>query len=72
MKKLQYFFNILALILSHIMCIVTVYNYSAMLCAVEHAGASAPAGTALFTAIPFAAGFVLCGVLAYIFKRKTE
>ncbi len=62
MKKLQYLFTVLALVFSHIMCIVTAYNYSAMLCAIEHAGASAPANTAFFTAIPFAAGVVLSGV----------
>ena len=38
MKKLQYLFTALALILSHIMCIVTAYSYRSMLCAIEHAG----------------------------------
>lgn len=72
MKKLQYLFTILALVLSHIMCIVTAYNYSAMLCAIEHAGASAPASTALLTAIPYAAGILICGILAFIFRRKAK
>ena len=72
MKKLQYLFIILALVLSHIMCIVTAYNYSAMLCAIEHAGASAPADTALLWVIPFAASIILCGILAFIFRRKAK
>ena len=72
MKKLQYLFTTLALVLSHLMCIVTVYNYSTMLCAIEHAGASAPAQTALLWTIPFAVGIIVCGILAYIFRRKVK
>ena len=72
MKKLQYLFTTLALILSHLMCIVTAYNYSTMLCAIEHAGASAPAQTALLWAIPFATGIILCGILTAIFREKSK
>ena len=72
MKKLQYLFTILALVLSHIMCIVTAYNYSAMLCAIEHAGASAPVEVAFLTAIPYAIGIILCIVLAFISCKKAK
>lgn len=34
MKKLQYLFNALSLILSHLMCIFVAYNYHDILCIV--------------------------------------
>ena len=72
MKKLQYLFTILALVLSHIMCITVAYNYRDMLCGIEHSCYSAPAEVAFLTAIPYAAGILLCGILAYIFRKKAK
>jgi len=72
MKKLQYLFTTLALILSHLMCILTAYDYSAMLCAIEHAGTSAPASVVLLETIPFMAGIFICLGLAYFFRTKTK
>lgn len=72
MKKLQYLFIILALILSHVMCIVVAYNYRDMLCGIEHSCYSALAETAFLTAIPYAVGILICGILAYIFHKKAK
>ena len=72
MKKLQYLFTTLALILSHLMCITVAYNYRDMLCGIEHSGFSAPAEVALLGIIPFAIGILLCVVLAWVFSRKTN
>ncbi len=72
MKKLQYLFAILTLVLSHLMCFVVAWNYRDMLCGIAHNCYSAPAEMALLTAIPYAAGIVICGVLAYLCYRKAK
>ncbi len=72
MKKLSILFLILALILSHAMCIVVASNYTSMLCGIEHSGFSAPASTAFLYAIPFVIGIVISIVLAYVFSRKAN
>lgn len=72
MKKRKYLFSCLALVLSHLMCIIVAYDYAAMRCAIAHGGASAPQSIVFFTAVPFAAGIVLCGILAYVFHRKAK
>ena len=72
MKKLCYFFMVAALILSHIMCVVVAYNYRDMLCGIAHSSYSAPAEIAFLTAIPYAVGIMICGILAYIFRRKAK
>ena len=72
MKKLSILFTTLALILSHIMCIVVAYNYRDMLCGITHSCYSAPAEVAFLTAIPYAAGILICGILAYIFRKKAQ
>ena len=72
MKKLQYLFTTFALILSHLMCITVVYNYRDMLCGIAHGSFSAPADVAFLTAIPYAAGILLCGILAAIFRKKAK
>lgn len=63
-------FTALAIILSDIMCVVVAYNYRDMLCGIEHAGFSAPAGTAFLYAVPFVVGIVVCVVLAIRFRAK--
>ena len=72
MKKTSLIFIILALILSHAMCIVVASNYTSMLCGIEHQGFSAPASTAFLYAIPFIIGIIICIVLAYVFYRRTK
>ena len=72
MKKLQYLFTTLAIILSHLMCIVVTWNYRDMLCGIEHFGYSTPAEVAFLTAIPYAAGILICGILAAIFRKKAK
>lgn len=72
MKKLQYLFITLSLILSHLMCIIVAYNYRDMLCGIAHSCYSAPAETAFLTAVPYAMGILICGILAYIFRRKAK
>lgn len=72
MKKLSVIFGLLAILLSDIMCAVVAYNYRDMLCGIAHAGYSAPVGTALFWAIPYIIGIVICVVLAITFAKKTN
>ena len=72
MKKLTVLFSILALILSHTMCVVVAFNYRSMLCGIEHAGFSAPASTAFLYAIPFIIGIIICAVLTCVFYKKSK
>ena len=72
MKRISLLLTIIALILSHIMCFVVAWNYRDMLCGIEHSGFSAPAEVAFLTAIPYAVGIMICGILAYIFRRKAK
>lgn len=72
MKKPGRIFIILALLLSHIMCIVVASNYTSMLCGIEHQGFSAPASTAFFYAVPFIIGIVICIAFAYILNRRFD
>lgn len=71
MKKTSRIFIILALILSHLMCIVVASNYTSMLCGIEHKGFSAPASTAFVYAVPFIIGIIICVLLAFFFKKKS-
>ena len=70
MKKLSYLFTALAIVLSDVMCFVVAYHYRDMLCGIEHAGYSTPAGTAFLYAIPFVVGIIVCAVLAIRFHKK--
>ena len=72
MKKLSNLFIVLAIVLSNIMCIVVAYNYRDMLCGIEHAGYSAPAGTAFLYAIPFVLGIIVCVISAIRFRKKCQ
>jgi len=72
MKKISLLLTIIALILSHIMCFVVAWNYRDMLCGIAHSCYSAPAEMAFLTAIPYAVGIMICGILAYIFRRKAK
>ncbi len=70
MKKLSFLFAGIAVILSDIMCFTVAHSYRGMLCGIEHAGFSAPAGTAFLYALPFLAGIILCAALAVRFNKK--
>lgn len=72
MTKLSRLFVVLAIVLSHFMCVIVAYNYRDMLCGIEHAGYSAPANIAFLYAIPFVAGIIVCVILAIRFKKKFE
>ena len=72
MKRISLLLTISALILSHIMCFVVAWNYRDMLCGIAHGSFSAPAEVAFLTAIPYAVGIIVCGILAYIFRRKAK
>ena len=70
MKKMYYLFAALAIVLSDVMCFVVGYQYRGMLCGIEHAGYSAPAGIAFLYAILFAVGMIVCVILAMKFRKK--
>ena len=72
MKRISLLLTIIALILSPIMCFVVAWNYRDMLCGIAHGSFSAPAEVAFLTAIPYAVGIMICGILAYIFRRKAK
>lgn len=70
MKTVSMLFGISAILLSDAMCAVVAYNYCDMLWGIQYAGYSAPARTALLSAIPFAVGIAVCIVLALFFKKR--
>ena len=70
MKTMSILFGISAILLSDAMCAVVAYNYCDMLWGIQYAGYSAPAWTALLSAIPFAVGIAVCAVLALFFKKR--
>ena len=70
MNRLRAFFELLAAVLACAMSAVVAYNYRGMLCGVEHAGYSAPAGIALLSAIPFVPAIVVCVLMAIKFSRR--
>ncbi|MBS5136916.1 hypothetical protein [Negativibacillus massiliensis] len=75
MKKfrlLSWLCVLIALLLSHFMCINVSFNYARMLCQIEHAGASAPASIAFFSAIPYLIVIVLFAVSAAFIYRKSK
>jgi hypothetical protein len=52
------------------MCAVTAYDYCDMKWGIKYAGYSAPASAAFLTAIPYAAGILVCVLLAVFFRKK--
>ncbi len=70
MKKISRNLIVFALTLSHIMCIAVAYNYSQMLCGIEHQGFSAPAEIAFLFAVPFLLVIGGCFTLAYILNKR--
>lgn len=72
MKKLSILFGIITLLLSHLMCVTVAYNYSAMLCCIEHLFCSAPANIAFLYAIPFLICIIISTFLSIFFYRKAK
>jgi len=65
-------FIIIALIISHIMCIHVAYAYSNMLWGIEYAGYSAPANVAFFLIIPYMIGVIIALVVALVFRKRAN
>lgn len=61
-----------AVLLSDLMCAVAAYEYRALQWGGRYEGWSAPPSAAFLYAVPFAAGIVLCLILAWVFHRKTH
>ena len=72
MKKVSNLLFVAALVLSHLMCIVVAYNYSDMLCGIQHSCYSAPASVAFLGIIPYGLGIIVCVLLAYLLRRKAK
>lgn len=75
MKKfrlLSWLCVLIALLLSHFMCINVSFNYARMLCQIEHAGASAPASIAFLSATSYLIGIVLFAVSAAFFIENPK
>ena len=72
MKRASICFWAAAVILSEIMCAFVAYHYCDMIWGIQYAGYSAPAWTAFFLAIPFAAAIAVCIALAVFFGRKHQ
>lgn len=72
MKKMSSLFFALAILLSDLMCAVVAFDYRAMLCAIEHGCASAPASTAFLLAIPFGIGIALCLLAGCALRKKAR
>lgn len=71
MKTLSMIFKCLSLILSHVMCAVVAYHYCDLTWSIRYAGYSAPAGTALFYAVPYLVGIAACALLAGVLQKKS-
>ena len=72
MKKLSILFAVIAVLLSDAMCFAVAYNYRGLMCGIEHAGFSAPAGIAFIIAIPFLICIAVCVILSTIFYKKSK
>ena len=69
MKTLSIFFQILAVLLSDVMCAVIARNYYILRWG--KLPVSAPAWMAFLWGIPFLLGIAVCLILAVIFKKKS-
>jgi len=61
-----------AIILSDAMCAAVAYNWRTMEYGIKYEGYSAPAYTALWTAVPFLICVAVCLILAIVIKRKSS
>ena len=62
----------IAVILSHAMCAVVAWEYCSLIWEGRYAGASAPAYTAFFSAVPFGAAIAACLLLAKHFRKGKQ
>ena len=69
-KKLYKKLGMLNIILSHLMCIVTTYNYRGMMCGIEHKGFSGPAYLSLVCTLPFLLLIAICSIGRTLLRRK--
>lgn len=69
-KILSRLFAVLALTLSHLMCVVVTYNWCNLQWGIRSACYSAPARTAFLLVIPYAAGIAVCVLLALVLRRR--
>ncbi|MBE6666247.1 MAG: hypothetical protein E7603_08540 [Ruminococcaceae bacterium] len=65
-------FGIVTVLLLCAMCAVVAFHYAAMLCAMNHCGASAPPEVAFIFAVPFLIGIVISTVLCIVFCKKAD
>ena len=72
MKKLSWFFGILAVLLSDVMCARVAYNYCDIQWGIRYAGYSAPTYVAFVLGIPFAIAIGVCAILAIVFGKKAK
>ena len=69
-KVLSIIFGVITIFLLCVMCSVVAYSYSNLVCAMKHAGGSAPPSVAFFLIIPFLVGIVISLFLCFIFYKK--
>lgn len=69
-KYLSYMFIGLAILLSNVMCATVSYEYCALQWCGRYGLCSAPARVAFLYIIPYAAGIVICVILAWFFLKK--
>ena len=68
-KILALFFGLLTVILLCAMCATVAFNYSQMVCAMNHCGASAPPSVAFLLAVPFLIGILISMALTIVFYK---
>lgn len=69
-KYLTYVFVTIAILLSNVMSATVAYNYCDMQWGIRYEGYSAPANVSFLSAVPYAAGIVVCVILAWVFNKK--
>ena len=69
-NKLIKIIDIIAIIISNIMCATIAYYYCALIYQTKYEGASAPTSVAFLFIIPFAICLIICFILRKIIKNK--
>lgn len=69
-RRLSCLFAALAVLLSDVMCAVVAYRYCSLQWGGQYQGWSAPPDLAFVYCIPYGAGILICGVLAFVFRKK--
>ncbi len=71
-KLWSWIFLAMTLVLSHIMCADAAYRYCSMIWCAKVQGCSAPASVAFLVCIPYGAGILICGLVAWFFWKKAK